>query len=296
MKIRYLRHDAIDKARWDAALALCPNGKIYASTLYLDHMSPGWDALVQGDYEALFPLPWRRKWGIHYVYPPFLTAQLGLFAPAPSAQQLTAFEAAIPAHFRLVELPLNEGNFFNEEKVTARSNYALPLNEPYETLLAAYRDNIRRNIRKARQYGCRSETGTPLPEIISLARTHARDQAGLGAFTRLHQELDARGQVRRYGVRSAEGQLLASAVFLLDARRAYYILVGNHPNGRTLGASHLLIDSFIADHAGSGLLLDFEGSDLRNLAFFYSSFGARQELYPQWRIDRLPWWIRLVKS
>ena len=296
MEIRYLRHEAIDKQRWDAALYSFPNGRIYAVSTYLDHMSPGWDALVLGEYEALFPLPWRRKAGIHYVYPPFLTAQLGLFASAPTQGMLEAFLEAIPRRFRLLELPLNERNFFEEERRPLRSNYVLPLDATYDTLERGYRDNIRRNIRKARQYGCLTESGTALPEIVALARAHARDEAGLAAFARLHDVLDQRGQVRRYGVRSKDGQLLASAVFLLDDRRAYYILVGNHPNGRTLGASHLLIDTFISDHAGSGLLLDFEGSDIHSLAFFYSSFGARNEPYPQLRIDRLPWWIRWIKS
>lgn len=294
MAIRYLRHEEIDKDRWDAALAHFPNGKIYASSLYLDHMSPGWDALVLNDYQALFPLPWRRKWGISYVYGPFLTAQLGLFAAAPAPELLKAFLAAIPAHFRLVELPLNESN--QVANAPARSNFVLPLSGSCEQLRAAYRDNIRRNVRRALQYGCMPDRNVPLTGILELARTHARDEAGLQAFAALHDALDARGQVRRYGIRSKEGQLLASAVFLLDARRAYYLLVGNHPNGRTLGASHLLIDTFIADHAGRPLLLDFEGSDIPSLGFFYSSFGARAEVYPQLTLNRLPWWIRLVKA
>ncbi|RYY85547.1 MAG: GNAT family N-acetyltransferase [Chitinophagaceae bacterium] len=145
-------------------------------------------------------------------------------------------------------------------------------------------------------FPCKSETGTPLNEIYALARLHAKDEEGLNAFASLHNELEQRGQALRYGIRGRDGQLLASAVFLKDAHTAYYILVGNHPNGRTLGASHLLIDSFIRDHASSGLVLDFEGSDIRNLAFFYSSFGATHHPYPQLHLNRLPWWIRWVKS
>jgi len=72
--------------------------------------------------------------------------------------------------------------------------------------------------------------------------------------------------------------------------------VGNHPNGRTLGASHALVDAFIKDQAGQDLLLDFEGSDIRNLAFFYSSFGATEEKYPAIKLNRLPWYIRWMKD
>lgn len=90
--------------------------------------------------------------------------------------------------------------------------------------------------------------------------------------------------------------MIASCVFFFSNNRAYYILVGNHPNGKTIGASHALIDAFIADHAGQNLLLDFEGSDIRNLAFFYSSFGAVQEIYPALKINRLPFYLRWLKK
>jgi hypothetical protein len=261
-------------------------------------MSPGWDALVLGDYSALFPLPWRRKMGIYYLYQPFLTAQLGLFAPQPGKALLDRFLQSIPPRFRLIEMPLNAANGFESTHfpLMRRSNFVLDLSPSYAHLKAQYRENIRRNIRKAIQYNCHSENGTALHEILDLARAHTSDEQGLEAFARLFGVLFGRGQAMTCGIRSGQGALLASAVFLRDERRAYYILVGNHPNGRTLGASHLLIDSFIRDHAGSPLLLDFEGSDLRNLAFFYSSFGAAEEPYAALKVNRMPWWLRWAKN
>ena len=53
------------------------------------------------------------------------------------------------------------------------------------------------------------------------------------------------GQAISYGIFSARHQLLSSCVFFFSHARAYYILVGNHADGRTLGASHALIDAFI---------------------------------------------------
>ena len=98
-----------------------------------------------------------------------------------------------------------------------------------------------------------------------------------------------------YGI-SLNEELLASCVFFFSHKRAYYILVGNHPNGKTIGASHALIDAFIKDHAGEYMSLDFEGSDIRNLAFFYASFGAKQEVYPALKINRLPMYLKWLKN
>jgi hypothetical protein len=73
-------------------------------------------------------------------------------------------------------------------------------------------------------------------------------------------------------------------------------MVGNHPNGKTLGASHSLIDAFIKDHAGEDIVLDFEGSDIPSLAFFYSSFGAVEEKYSAIKLNKLPALIKWLKN
>ena len=53
---------------------------------------------------------------------------------------------------------------------------------------------------------------------------------------------------------------------------------------------------FIKDHAGQQRVLDFEGSDVRSLAFFYSSFGAVEEKYAAIKWNRMPWWLRWAKQ
>ena len=115
-------------------------------------------------------------------------------------------------------------------------------------------------------------------------------------FERLFHHFEPIKKAKTYGIFSQKHELLASAAFFFSHNRAYYILVGNHPNGRTLGASHALIDAFIKEHSGQDLVLDFEGSDLRNLAFFYSSFGATEEMYPAIRRNDLPWYIKLFRK
>ena len=114
-------------------------------------------------------------------------------------------------------------------------------------------------------------------------------------FSQLYDYLEKRDQATTYGIRSNSNELIASAVFFFSHNRAYYILVGNHPSGRTIGASHMLIDAFIKDQAGKKMLLDFEGSDIRNLAFFYSSFGAVEENYAAIKLNKLPFYLKWLK-
>ena len=182
-----------------------------------------------------------------------------------------------------------------------RSNYILDLEKPYEVLYSSYRENIKRNIRKCIQYGCSAEKDFEAEKVITLATQQMKimdkeTDDNINRFRKLYKLLHEKGMASTYGIFSAQKELLASAIFFYSHNRAYYILVGNHPNGKTIGASHSLIDAFIKDHAGKKMLLDFEGSDIRNLAFFYSSFGAIEEKYAAIRLNRLPFYLKWLKK
>ncbi len=299
-QLYYLQRLDLDEEKWNRCIAGADNGLIYAYSFFLDNMAGNWDAVVLNDYEAVMPLPWRQKWGLSYLYQPFVTAQLGVFGKNLSAGLVEKFLFTIPKKFRYWDFPLNYQNRFTglAFPLYYRQNFVLPLNHPYPALNSSYRENVRRNIKKSRQYGCRCVKEIPLKDIIALTRLQAKEATDteFAAFALLYQLQAGKGQAKTYGMVSKTGELLASAAFLFSNRRAYYLLVGNHPNGRTLGASHALIDAFIQDHAGQDLLLDFEGSDVHSLAFFYSSFGAVNEPYAAIRLNRLPWWARWKAS
>ena len=295
MAISYLTYQQIDKIKWDACIDDAPNGLIYGYSFYLDSMAKQWDALVLNDYEAVMPLTWNKKYSIHYLYQPSFTACLGIFGKQLSAETVNEFLKAIPSKFSYWDIYFNHGNFFQLTDFTLyeRMNYVLPLDESYENLYSRYRDNIKRNIKKSEQFGLVINKDITVAEVISLAREQTKDFAAVAAedfnhFENLYQLLYKKQKATTYGVHTKEGQLMASAVFLFSHNRAYYIMVGNHPNGKTLGASHALINAFIKDHAGQNIILDFEGSDISSLAFFYSSFGAKEEKYSAIKMNRLP--------
>ena len=307
-QIKYLTNKEIDLAKWDACIKNAPNGLIYAYSFYLSHMAKNWDALVLNDYEAVMPLTWNKKYGLYYLYQPEFAASLGVFGKIINERLVKNFIDEIPSKFRLIEISLNHQNNF--PPVIAgyypRVNYVLDLNKPYEELSRAYRENHKRNISKSVQLGCQVNKDLTVNEVTQLNQQYLKhisntSEDDFSNFEKLfnelqkHNNIDSKLNAKTYGISNPQNKILASAVFFFSHNRAYYILVGNHPDGKTLGASHALIDAFIKDHAGRNLILDFEGSDIRNLAFFYSGFGAKEEIYPPIKINRLPWYVRLFK-
>ncbi len=295
MAITYLSYQQINKAKWDYCIDQANNGLIYAYSYYLDAMAKNWDALVLNDYEAVMPLTWNKKYSIHYLYQPAFTACLGVFGKGINENILNAFLTAIPSKFKYWDIYLNNGNFFklSEFYLYQRTNFILSLDSNYENIFNGYRDNVKRNLKKSENFKLSISRNIEVSSVIELAKEQIGSFSSVTLsdfqhFEDLFKVLHENEKATTYGIFNNDNQLLASAIFIFSHSRAYYIMVGNHPNGKTLGASHLLIDTFIKDHARQNLVLDFEGSDIPSLAFFYSGFGAKEEKYSAIKLNRLP--------
>ncbi len=303
--IRYIQQQDIDKSKWDRCIDESVNGLIYAYSWYLDAMTDSqWDALVLEDYETVMPITWNKKYKIYYIYQPYFCASLGVFSKQKIHEAFVAlFLKSIPARFKYFDCYLNHQNMFAIEgfPFTERTNYVLNLANSYEQITANYRTNLSRNIKKAESNGLVVKENIPLAEVMAIAKETMQRVSSITdeEFSRFEKVFSVAKQLTRVetpGIYSPANQLLASAVFLYSHNRWYYILVGNSPDGKTNGASHYLIDRFILKHAQTSAILDFEGSDIRNLAFFYSSYGATVEKYPALRMNKLPKLLRWLKD
>ena len=115
--IKLLKHNEINKIRWDECVKKSFNGNVYALSWYLDVVHHNWDALVENDYERVMPLPSSIKFGISYMFQPFFVQQLGVFSSTQLSQEtVDNFIKAIPQKYRLVQYRLNSYNKVNYER------------------------------------------------------------------------------------------------------------------------------------------------------------------------------------
>ena len=168
--ISYLENKAIDKPKWDALIAEC--GNIYAYSWYLDIAHPGWDALVEDNYQAVMPLTGRKKFGVNYLFQPFFVQQLGVFSKTPMTEgKLKGFLDVIPEKYRFCELRFNESNTLdnNIEEFDYHRNILLDLNQDIQSLRANYHQNTKRNLAKAETHNLHL-LETVLPQQVDLNR------------------------------------------------------------------------------------------------------------------------------
>lgn len=296
----FLTYDTIDREKWDHKVANSLGGLIYAESYYLDTLSPGWSALVAGEYGQIMPLPRRRKWGIDYLFQPFLTPQLGIMGENVTEETVLSFIDAIPVNFRLIDLSFNFSNPIpSQYKTIRRSNYILPLLQNHATIKKGFAENTIRSIRKAHKAGCGAEKNIPIQKVIQQCRKQysgfTKTEKGLfDKLERIYHHYHAQGRAITFGV-FRKNELLSSAAILFSKNRIYYWMAGNSKESRNIGSSHLLVDEVIKEYAEKSWILDFEGSDHPGVARFYQQFGAQQEPYWSMYVNQLPLPLRLFK-
>lgn len=303
--ITFIPHQQIDKQKWDECIAGSPSGRIYAYSWFLDRICPGWNALVEDDYHAVFPLTWGRKFSISYLYQPFFCQQLGVFSRTPpGVEKVDAFLSAIPGTYRLIDICLNSSNNFGTNRFQSFTNktYELNLSNQYEDLYRRYADNTRRNIKKAVTHNVTIIYENRLEELIAMFRSNQGKfypKIKTIHYSRL-KSIMLEGVKREKGITylalDPDGVITAGAYFLHSNRRYVFLFSGNLPESRENGAMFQLVDRFIRDHAGEDNLLDFMGSNRESLARFYAGFGAGEVAYQGIISNRLPWLVRWVKG
>lgn len=286
--IKYIRHKNIDLAAWDACIAGSCRPLVYAGTTYLNAIcNQQWDALVYGDYEAVFPLPVKRKWGIPLIYQPFFCQQLGLFAPEDFAFGYADFLRVIPRKFLKTGLHLNPA-FPLPENVRLRCNLLLNLQKPYHQIYEGYNADARKNLRKCTEAGITVDTCNDFAAAVSLYRevwgllNPVLMEQHYQSFYNACMALQMRAET--ICLRACLGdEVLAYAIFLRSPQYLHYVCAAPTAAGRKLGVIHAVIDHVTESFAGQNLYLDFEGSEIPDVAAFYRKFGATEEQYGVFR-------------
>lgn len=303
--IRLIKHKDIDQQKWDECIRNSAFGIAYAYSWYLDRLSPGWNALVWGDYLYVMPLPNNRKYGIAYIYQPFFIQQLGVFSNFPPDPEIVNhFLHAIPEEYRLTDLKLNLGNKPTSRRLSIgkHTTHHLDLSAKTEKIREGYSTNTARNIRKAKKNKISVLPIYDINQFIAFTQANLKNKSP-EVKTRHYAALQKMigfaiyhhvGEI--YGAFDGSNSLVAAAFFVTTNRKSIYLAASSNEKGTELSAMFLLIDTFIGNHAGTDLVLDFEGSDIPGIARFYQGFGGIPKTYYSVHQNRLPRLIRFLKK
>ena len=304
MKILHLRHNEIDRTRWDATIAHSLCDLPYAYSWYLDVVCPQWEALATEDYAFVMPLPLKKKWGISYLIHPIWVQQLGIF----SAQEVTseifnAFRCRIP--YLVYDFNINYLNSRVSCLVSShKTNLIIPYSKNIDTIRKDFNSNTKRNIAKAHKAGFTIRS-VEIEQFVVLWKAensamrwdlHATIESLIKSAFRYNSQfsiLNSQFTPHLLGVYDGD-QLIASLFGIQTRERFIYLIPVSNQVGKEHSAMFLLVDYILENICcQQGLTFDCEGSMIPGVARFYRGFGAQEQPYAQIQRCHPKWLVRL---
>ena len=301
--IRLLKHNEINKRRWDDCINKSFNGNVYALSWYLDIVHPNWNALIENDYERVMPLTNSKKFGLSYMFQPFFVQQLGVFSTSQLSQDdVDNFINAIPQQYLLTQYRLNSYNKvdYNSDIIVKHRNVELDLIYDYQYLYNNYNNNTKRNLAKAEAAGLSINNNINPEIIINLFRNnrgkdvkHWKDKE----YNRLLELINTAISQEccfTIGINDLDNNTIAGAVFMHSHDRIIFLFSGSDEAHKDKHALTMLLDNVIREFSETQYTLDFEGSDNDGLARFYKGFGGAEVFYPEVKYNNLKGILKFI--
>ena len=272
--IRKLQNKDIDKQRWDTLVQSAPRADVYALSSFLDIVCPQWCGLVLGDYEAVMPLPVKKKFLVTYLVQPIFSQQYSIYSQRNiSIQDIDLFRKEI-LKYRFVRLCLSLSLF---DSAIQRHNFSLDLSKSYDELVKNYSENTKRNIHKAEKLGLRCRQ--VVDKDVALDTFFNADVKQHYVPYERHIRTLVTYCQSEFFIAFNGMKPCAVAIFLKTPQRLYYLFPASTEDGKTYSAMFLLLDTVIQTYAATQFSLDFEGSEIEGVRRFYEGFGAVGEPY-----------------
>lgn len=299
--ISYLKRKDVEEDKYNDCINNSIQSNVFGFSWYLDMVTDNWDVLVLNDYEAVMPLPFRRKAFIKYVYPPFWLIQLGIYSK--EVEDENEFLIELFDNFNFVELRMNYMNSFSMFSVFQQEKriQILPLNREYEVIYAKYNRNRKRELKKAVSHDlneCWNDCPTVLINLF-------KENVGKRVKKISDKDYDKLLALMQVCVRKKIGELLtiydknnrvvSGAFFLKHKKRVTELVCSSDFKNRKNGANTFMNDRAIYKYSRNFDVFDFGGSSMKKIAAYYKSFGAIDEKYTQLYYNSLPKIVKLFK-
>jgi hypothetical protein len=293
--IRKVPYSEIHFEKYQNCLETSEQYCIFAEKKYLDLLlHNNWEILVDGDYQAVMPIPLIKKWGIKLVLMPMQTQQLGIFSKKDNAQQNEAFFSYFKNNFTVFQYSFNARNQFITE-LKRRTNFVLPKNN-YEEIKKNYSIHRRRNVRISDTLKDKItfQEADELSEYETFFTNNAigAETKTLKKYFRNMLKLRKENMLKVYNLFFEE--ILVSQAYLLESKKEN-ILVNfiNDQEYIKKNTSSILIDKTLQVEIKEKDF-NFHGSSIPQIADFYRRFNANEKTYPYFENISKHWLLKNI--
>ena len=285
MNIRFVSAENIDKNKWNGCIHYANNGNVFAYQWFLNNVAQSWDALVEEDYESVFPLIYREDFFKRKIlYQPPFVREMGIYSVNNlSSKRIKKFLQAIPKDYKSIEIYLNErislpDNLDFEQQQLL--NYQLELRHSIEEIEQGYTDRLNEELKKAAQAKLQAVSNLKPEVLADFYKKHHLNKKysayNYHALLRIMYNALHRGMGFSSGVVDKNQDLCAINFFIYSHGKVLSLIPLASPYGWQNGALPFLFNLLIQTNIGRPLTLDFNVDQSQN---WVKGFGAKANSY-----------------
>ncbi len=297
--LKHIQHKDIDFKKWDKTVLNSEIPYVFAQSFYLNATCPNWDALIIGNYDSIFPLPAKKKYGYAYLPQPPFTSQLGVYGKANSEIEQVFYNYIIK-QFKLIELELNSFNHIKSNAIKSKKTHLINYKNGF-----TYNQNTKRNITKATKSGFTVEQ-IQTEDILTLSKKYLNPfllselklpKKHTVLFNNLIKNSLTHNSIISFQTVNSSNKIIAIAHFIYNKKYVLFLKGTNFDKAENSGSMHLLINHAISYFTNKCMYFDFGGGSLNEgLANFYKGLGGAELRYSFLKINNLPSLIKIFKK
>ncbi len=304
-RIKYIAGREIETEKWNQSIRQAFNGNIFAYGWYLDVISPGWNALVSDDYRMVMPLPEGTFMNRPALIHPVFSGPLGIYSSEIlSPGVVTSFVKRIPPKYYTIKLKLNKYNKLAQTESITCTNTAgfdMDLISSYEKLKAGYNPEVTRQLKRSRAANLSFLSGVRPNDLIMLYQQHKTNTPLLSPpMVNTLRQLVAiilrynMGEIR--AVYDGHNNLCAAGLFTYSHEKATCVFFAGTPAGEENYAFSFLLDSFIREHSGKGIILELLNEVVNDKKEIIEGMKFKTHRNIELTKNTLPWHLKLLSK
>lgn len=300
--ITYVKRKDLDLEKYNTCIEKSNQSKVFAFSWYLDIVAENWSVLVYKDYNAVMPIPWKKKFFIKYVYPPFWLLELGVFS-LDDKFDIQLFFKVLFSKFKFVETRLNSKNKLNISRKYLKDGQmqVLKLEDDYTSILSNFRKDRKKDLQRAFKNDLTEKWNDNPNYLITLFKNNV----GKRTSNIIDKDYDSLQKLISTCIKKRVGEVLsiydknnnivASGFFLKHKKEVTILVSSTDFKNRKNGANTFLIDRAIYKYQKNFKVFNFGGSSINSVAKYFSSFNAVTLIYQHLKINNLPFLLKIFK-
>lgn len=291
MKASWKNQQEIDPKQWDKLVESTTGSSPYAYFFYLDATAIEWEAYIAEDYSFAIPVGVVKKGGLARVYPPLFQ---GFIEPIGkmSAFDFKEFENSLLKRYK-------KGDLLSKAPVlhtVARTTYSY---QELDSSVFKLKSLAKRMINRFVKEDYTVKTGVDSRELTDFIveqlakKLKIYTSKDVNHFYNLVDAAQKEGKL--YTLAAFQGtKLKAGLIGIYSKNELLYLKGAADKEAMKSGAMYALMNELIAEGHSKSLRINFGGSKVESIRFFYQRFNGQDVSYYHYSWDNSPFWFKAM--